>query len=77
LVGDGKRRSMAGRNRNTFLKRQKEMERVQRAREKMARRHGNGAAKAGRDAEEPPAEMGISSVTVAAGMDGPNPEGSE
>lgn len=63
---------MAGRNRNTFVKRQKEMERVQRARAKMARRHGGRAAKAGQDADERPAEAGI-----AVAVDGPNPEGAE
>ncbi len=31
---------MAKKNRNTFLKRQKEIERVQKAKEKMARRQG-------------------------------------
>ncbi len=31
---------MARRNQNTFLKRQKEMERVRKAKEKMDRRHG-------------------------------------
>ena len=31
---------MARRNQNTFLKRQKEIERVRRAKEKMDRRHG-------------------------------------
>jgi hypothetical protein len=31
---------MAGRNQNTFIKRQKEIKRVRKAKEKMARRHG-------------------------------------
>jgi hypothetical protein len=38
---------MAKRNQNTFLKRQKEIKRQQKAQEKMARRHGEKAQEAG------------------------------
>jgi len=41
LLGTG--RNMARKNRNSFLKRQKEMERVRKAKEKMNRRQGKVA----------------------------------
>jgi hypothetical protein len=39
-VGEQERRTMARRDQNTFIKRQKEIERVRKAKEKMDRRHG-------------------------------------
>ena len=71
---------MAGRNRNTFLKRQKEIDRTRKAKEKMERRHGKkmaeaegggeGQAPEGENAEAGDAgpdvlEAGVSSGVVA------------
>jgi hypothetical protein len=39
-VGEQERRTMARRDQNTFIKRQKEIERVRKAKEKMDRRQG-------------------------------------
>lgn len=75
VVGSGKRRNMARRNRNTFMKRQKEMQRVQKAREKMARRHGKVSSESAGDAEERSPEAGISCASLAEGVNGPNLEG--
>lgn len=49
---------MAGRNRNTFLKRQKEIDRTRKAREKMERRHGKKMAEAEPDGEGQALEAG-------------------
>ena len=59
---------MAGRNRNTFLKRQKEIERVRRAAEKTARRQGKRAraAEAVAEGQPPvtiPADAGLAEGT--------------
>lgn len=44
---------MAKKNRNTFLKRQRELDRVQRAKEKMAKRQGAKEKKSDSDSEDP------------------------
>jgi hypothetical protein len=65
---------MAKRNQNTFLKRQKEIKRQQKAQEKMARRHGEKALEAeevNEDAATPaPEEVNEDAAT-------PAPEGQE
>jgi hypothetical protein len=60
---------MAGRNRNTFLKRQKEIDRTRKAREKMERRHGKKMAEAepgmeGQESEAGNAEAGDAGAEV-------------
>jgi hypothetical protein len=65
---------MAGRNRNTFLKRQKEMGRVEKAREKMARRHGRAARERGQGAEEPSPEAETPRADFAEAVNARKPE---
>ena len=47
---------MAKKNRNTFLKRQKEIERVQKAKEKMAKRQGAKEKKSDLDLDTDPSQ---------------------
>ena len=64
---------MAGKNRNSFLKRQKEIERMRKAREKMARRHNKRARAAEQSAEtqEDGAELAVQDSVEGEGTPAP------
>jgi hypothetical protein len=71
---------MARRNQNTFLKRQKEMERVRKAKEKMARRQGKVITEEAPPRvsmfDEPSAEPGEATVSEESSQE-PDGEGAD